>query len=229
MSNKQNRTSKAQIERRINKAILHIDRTSDTREIYFSDKGLRLIANSDFCIIETNFHRHVFNSILPSGRNMTWVYVNLLLDYANEYDCIAQDENGRGYYSYTLLLDTLKKKDETKYNIAWFLDLYFYNIFQPLYSLGDTEAEAFLVYESYMHNVARNHVIFSEHKEDVTSKSFVEEVTKELKRYLEGVDDKVIFPKLTDEERSKRAMDAMKENETEEILSNNGKEEEQNE
>ena len=53
-----------QLERRIRNAIVFIPKTKATQSIYFSDKGLRVIVDDSFAIIETGGHRHVFSSVL---------------------------------------------------------------------------------------------------------------------------------------------------------------------
>ena len=52
MNNKQSKKpTNAQLEKRLKCALLHIDKTKDTKSIYFDDKGLRLTINDDFALI----------------------------------------------------------------------------------------------------------------------------------------------------------------------------------
>lgn len=196
-----------QLQRRIDRAVLHIDRTKETQDIYFTDKGLRIVATEDRVVIETGYHQHVFMNFAQSGMSRPYIYTKTFLDIALKYkDDILAD----GGYVYKRLFDVLKdKKDKTEYNIAWYYDLWLYNIFQPLYSIGETKVESFLVYESYLHNIARNAVILSEKDNEVTNRGFVEKVCENELEYVKDMDEIVIFDKKTDEEVMRENIDAI--------------------
>lgn len=199
-----------QLERRLKNALLHIDKTRDTKSIYFDDKGLRLTANEDFAIIETSFHRHVFNSITSQGISRPYLYTQRFIEIALSNECLVKDEKGNITRSYNKLMSVLKEKeDKTEFNVCWYTDLWFNVIFHPLYGIGETEIESFLVYESYLHNLARNKIILSEKNEDITNKQFIEQIGKELVEFTKDVDEHVVFPKKTDEERKKEEIDAL--------------------
>ena len=199
-----------QLERRLKNALLHIDKTSDTKSIYFDDKGLRLTATEDFAIIETGFHRHIFNSITSQGISRPYLYTQRFIEIALSNDCLVKDEKGNITRSYNKLMSVLKEKeDKSEFNVCWYTDLWFNVIFHNLYSIGETEIESFLVYESYLHNLARNKIILSEKTEDITNKAFIEQIGKELMEFTKDVDEHVVFPKKTDEERKKEEIDAL--------------------
>ena len=205
----QKKQTNAQLERRIKRAVLHIDRTKDTDEIFFSDKGLRLIVNEDCCVIETGYHRHVFDRFTGAGGSRPYMYIKRFVEIALENDC--QTDDG---YSYAKLFEILKaKEDNTEYNICWFADKWMYNIFSPLYSIGESEAEAFLVYEDYMHNIARQSVILSEKTEDITNKAFIDKIFENEKEYTASIEEKVLFKKKSDEETVRENIDAIQEQE----------------
>ena len=210
----------AQLERRIKNATVHLDRTKDTKTIFFSDKGLRLTVdeNEGYAVIETGYHRHVFSSFTAAGVSRPFLYtarfVDIALAAAERYD-ITED----GGYSMKKLMEVLhEQEDRTEYNIAWYYDLYCYNIFAPLYSIDESEAGSFIVYEQYMHNVARNSFLLGEHKEDVTNKEFVDKILETEKSFLEGLDETVIIKGKTDEQRVEEEVAAIQEQETEEQL-----------
>lgn len=204
----------AQLTRRIQTAVLHIDRTKDTKEVRFIDKGLHLVVNEDYAIIETNFHRHVFDNITSSGVSRPYLYTQRFVEMALENDCAVE-----GGHSYAKLFDVLKNKEKKdEYNIAWYYDLFLNNIFAPLYSIGETVSESFLVYETYLHNIARTSVILSEKTEDMTNLQFFDKVIENMKSYVEGMAEHVVFEKKTDEERMKENIEALEANETEEFL-----------
>lgn len=209
----------AQLERQLKNALIHVDRTKDTQSIFFSDKGMRLTVNEDYALIATNYHTHVFQAVTSSGVSRPWLYTKRFVEIALENDCIVRDENGNDHYSYSKLMSILKEKeDRTEYNICWYIDLWFFNIFVPLYSIAETEASSFLVYESYMHNIARNEVILEEHKEPVTNKQFVEKVLELEKSFVAEIEERVVFEPLSDEERMKQESEALQEMETEQAM-----------
>lgn len=208
---KQKKPTNAQLQRRIALAVVHLDRTKNTQEIYWSDKGLRLVSDNDYCVIETGFHRHVFSDVTSAGISRPWLYTKRIVEIANEHleDCKTEDG-----YSFAKLLESLKaKEDKTEYNICVFVDWWLYNIFQPLYSIGESEVEQFLVYESYIHNIARNSVLLSEKTDGMTNKEFLSRVAEEKAKFLEDMDERVLFEKKTDEEVARENIEAIQEQE----------------
>lgn len=207
----QKKPTNAQLQRRIARAVIHLDRTKNTSEIYFSDKGLRLVSDNDYCVIETGFHRHVFSNVTSAGISRPWLYTKRIVEIANEHLEECKTEDG---YSFSKLLESLKaKEDKTEYNLCVFADWWLYNIFQPLYSIGESEVEQFLVYESYIHNIARNSVLLSEKTDGMTNKEFLSKVDEEKAKFLEGMDERVLFEKKTDEEVARENIEAIQEQE----------------
>lgn len=208
-----------QLQNRLRNAILHIDKTKDTQSVFFDDKGLRLTVNEDFAIISTAFHRHVFGALTSRGESRPYIYTRRFIEIALENDCMVKDENGNVTRSYIKLMEVLKQKEnQEEFRIAWYVDLWLNNIFHPLYGIGETEAESFLVYESYLHNIARNKIILSEKVEDITNKQFIERIGQELVEFTKGIDEHVVFPKKTDKERQQEEINALSEVETEKVI-----------
>ena len=212
----QKKPTNAQLQKRIANALIHIDKTKDTQIVFFSDKGLRLTVNEDVAIIATGFHRHVFNNFTNAGISRPYLYTKRVIEIANEN---LKDIELNGEYSFQLLLEVLKaKEDKSDYNIVTYYDWFVFNCFQPLYSIGESEVESFLVYEAYLHNIARQSVLLSEKKEDMTNKQFFDEVIKNIQNFIEGVDERVIFHKMTDEEMTQANIEALTQNEQEQAM-----------
>lgn len=210
----QKKETKAQLERRIKNAVIFIPKDKETKSIFFSDKGIRITVTNDTAIIETNYHRHVFANFTSFGVSRPYLYTKQLVSMANENDC--KDEDG---YSYQKLMNILKEKEDKKdYNLFWYIDKWLYNIFQPLYSIGESEAESFLVYESYIHNIARNSIVLSEKKNDITNKEFVKLVCDNIKEYSDELDERVLFAKKNDEELMQENIEAIQEQEQSEAM-----------
>lgn len=198
------KVTNAQLQRRIQNALVFVPRDKEYKEVFFSDRGLRLEVNTDTAVISTGFHRHVFHQYTNLGISRPWLYTKRLIEIANSNDCKTDDG-----YSFQKLLEVLKaKENRSEYNICMFVDWWLFNIFQPLYSIGETEAESFLVYESYLHNIARNAILLSEKNEDITNKQFVERVIENIKEYTDDMEEYVIFPKKSDEEVAKENIEA---------------------
>jgi len=212
----QKKPTNAQLQNRIANALIHIDRTKDTKSIFFSDKGLRLTTNEDYAIIATGFHRHVFDNFTSSGISRPYLYTKRVIEIASEN---LKDIEVDGGYSFQKLLEVLKaKEDKSDYNIVTYYEWFVFNCFQPLYSIGESEVESFLVYEAYLHNIARQAVLLSEKKEDMTNKQFFNEVIKNMQNFIEGVDERVIFHKMTDKEMAQANIEALTQNEQEQAM-----------
>lgn len=217
MSNKN--TTKGELERRMRNAIVLVPKTKDTVSVFFDDKVLKLTATDDFAVIETGFHRHVFNQLTPSGVSRPYLYTRRFIEIAIENDCVVYDAKGNQTRSYAKLMDVLKnKEDKTEYNLCWFVDLWLNNIFQPLYGIDETESAAFLIYDTYLHNIARSQVILSEKEKDITNIEFVNQEHELVNKFIDGMKEAVIFHKLTDKELQEREISALQENEQEKII-----------
>ena len=209
----------AQLERRFKNAILFIDKTKDTQSIFFDDKGLSLIVNEDFAIIGTGFHRHVFNNITAAGVSRPYLYTKRFIEIALANDCTVAKKDGGIIHSYAKLMRVLKdKEDKSEYNLCWYVDLWYNNLFAPLYSIGETSAETYLVYESYMHNVARNQVILSEKVNGMTNKQFIKETDDLVAKYISDMEEVEIFKPMTDDENVKAEIAALSEHQANETM-----------
>ena len=214
----------AQMQKRIQNAIVFVPKTKDTISIFFSDKGVRLVADNDGCVIETNYHRHVYSNITSAGVSRPYLYTKRVIEIASDKHTLEEitvkdkDDNFVGY-SFQRLLDVLKEKeDKSEYNIVTYYDWFLFNIFQPLYGIGETEIESFLVYEDYIHNIARNAILLSEKTEDMTNKQFIQKVFDNMKEFTDNLTENILFPKKTDEERMKEEIEAIAQNEQEQAM-----------
>lgn len=213
MDNKKKPTN-AQLLKRIANAVVHVDKTKDTKSIYFSDKGLRLTVNEDFAVIETGYHRHVFNNFTSNGVCRPYLYTKRMIEISSENDCVSKDG-----YSYQRLMQVLKeKKDQSEYNVATYYDWWLMNVFAPLFSIGETEAECFLVYMDYMHNLARNSIFLEEHKDGLTNKQFIEKWIDLIRDFTKGIEEHEIFVAKTDEQVLQENIDAIQQDENEKVM-----------
>jgi hypothetical protein len=206
----------AQLQKRIENAIVFVPKTKDTISIFFSDKGVRLVTDADGCVIETNYHRHVYSNITSAGVSRPYLYTKRIIEIANNNLDAIKTESG---YSYQRLIDVLKEKeDKSEYNIVVYYEWFLFNIFQPLYGIGETEIESFLVYEDYLHNIARNAILLSEKTEDITNKQFIQKVIESIKEFTNELEERVLFPKKTDEQVMQEEIEAIQEQENEQAV-----------
>lgn len=205
--------TKAQIERKIQNAIVFVPKDKDTQTIFFSDKGLRLTTTADTAIIETGYHRHVFSYFTASGVSRPYLYVKLLIDLANEHNCKVEDG-----YSFERLKDVLKEKNDNNYPVVTYIGWWLFNIFQPLYTIGETEIESFLVYESFIHNISCQSIILSEAEKDVTNKEFIDKVINSIKDLSSNIEERLLIVKHSDDDIIKENVEAIQEQELNDFI-----------
>lgn len=213
MENK--KTTKAQIQRRIENAIVFVPKTKDTQSIFFSDKGVRLTVTEDKAIIATGYHQHIFDAYNMSGMSRPYLYTRRVVEIATENDCEIKDEKGNSTgYSLSALLEILKtKEDKTEYNMIYYYEWWLLNIFSPLYGIGETAAETFITYFEYVCNIAKNAILLSEKTEDMTNKAFIDKFVENVKEFTKYMTEDVVFPKKSDEEVMQENIEAAQEQE----------------
>ena len=217
MENK--KLSNGQLQKRIKNALVFVPRDKDYKCVFFDDKMIRLEVTEDFCVISTGYHQHVFQAHnynnTDNGYSRPYLYTRRVVECALENDC----KHDNGTYTYEHFLDVLKqKKDKSDYNVALYYSWWLFNIFAPLYQIGENMVETFTTYEAYMHNIARSSILLSEKTEDMTNKQFVNNIMDKEKTFLDGVDEYVLFPKMTDEDLQKKEMEAIQEVETNNVM-----------
>lgn len=220
MNEQKKKVTRGQYKRKIDTAVVFIPKDKETQSMFFSDKGVRLTVTADTAVIATGFHRHVFDSITSAGISRPYLYTKRIIEIANENLTLIATEQG---YSYQRLIDVLKEKDDkSEYNIAVYYDWFLFNIFQPLYGIGETNVESFLVYEDYVHNIARNMIILAEKTEDITNVNFIDKIIENMKSLTSTLEENVLIPRKSDEEYTQEAIDAIREQETNEAVEAQG-------
>ena len=206
----------AQLQKRLERAVLHLDRTKNTQSIYWSDKGCRLTVDDDYAIIAFGYSQTVYNNFTAAGVSRPYLYTKRIIEIANENIKEIEVDGG---YSYQRLLDVLKEKeDKSEYNIVTYFSWFLQNLFSPQYGIAEDEISSFLVYEDYIHNIAKNSVLLSEHKEDVTNKQFIESVIANIREFTDGLEESVLLHKMTDEEMAQANIEALTQNEQEQAM-----------
>jgi hypothetical protein len=209
----QKKETRAQLERRVKQALVFVPKDKDYNSIFFTDKGVRLEVTQDSAVISTYYHRHVFSNITSQGLSRPWLYTKRVIEIA------LANLNVESDYSYQHLLDTLKaKEDQSEYNICVYYDWFLFNIFQPLYGIAEDTLSSFLVYEDYIHNIARNTILLAEKTEDITNKGFIDKVVEQIKSFTENLTEDVIIKKKSDDEMLQEEISAIQEQEQEQAM-----------
>ena len=79
-------------------------------------------------------------------------------------------------------------------------------------------AESFIVYEQYIHNIARNQTILSEKAEGMTNKEYINGIIELIHKFTDDLDEQVMYPKKSEEEKNAENADAMQQHEQEKAI-----------
>lgn len=206
----------AQLQKRLERAVLHLDRTKSTQSIYWSDKGCRLTADDDYAVIAFGYSQTVFNNYNMSGVSRPWLYTKRVIEIANEN---IKDIEVDGGYSYQRLLDVLKEKeDKSEYNIVTYFSWFLQNLFSPQFGIAEDEVSSFLVYEDYIHNIAKNYILLDVRNEDLTNKQFIDKMVANIKTFTDNLEESILLHKKTDEEIMKEEIEAIQQTEQEQAM-----------
>lgn len=201
----------AQLQRRMQTAIVFVPKDKQTIDIYFSDKGLRLTVTDEKAIISFAYSQTVYENWTTSGVSRPYLYTKRVIEITNEHLEEIKTDNG---YSFQRLLDVLnKKEDKAEYNIVTYYDWFIFNLFQPQFGIAEDEVSSFLVYEDYVHNIARNAILLGERNVDVTNKQFFDMVIERMKEFVGDLEESVLLHKKSDEEVMKENIEAAQEQE----------------
>lgn len=198
--------TKLQLEKSIHNAVVFIPKDKETTSIFFSDKGLRLTTTKDHVVIETTWHRHVYENITSAGVSRPFLYTRRVIELASSNDC--QTHEG---YSFAKLLEVLKEKDEYNYNMVVYYEWWIALLHSNLYTIGEDMLSCWLVYFKYVAMLSTASIMFREHKTDLTNKQFVELFKKEIDTLMDGLDENIVIHALSDEERAKKEVEAIQE------------------
>lgn len=214
----QKKETRATIERKIKNAVVFVPKDKNTESIFFSDKGVRLTVTMDSAVIAFGYSQTIYSNFTAAGISRPYLYTKRVIEIANE-TAITKSIKDNGGYSFQRLLEVLKaKEDKSEYNIVTYYEWFLHNLFNPQFGIAEDEVSSFLVYEDYIHNIAKNSVLLSEHKEDVTNKQFIDSVIANIREFTNGLEESVLLRKKTDDELMKDNMEAVQEQEQEQAL-----------
>lgn len=212
----QKKETRATIERKIKNAIVFIPKDKDTTGIFFSDKGVRLTVTMNSAVIAFGYSQTIYSNFTAAGISRPYLYTKRIIEIANEN---LKDIEVDGGYSFQRLLDVLKdKEDKAEYNIVTYFSWFLQNLFSPQYGIAEDEVSSFLVYEDYIHNIAKNSVLLDVRNEDLTNKQFIDKVIANIKEFTDNLEESVLLHKKSDEEIAKEEMEAVMATEQEQAM-----------
>ena len=211
----------AQLERRLEKAVLHIDRTRDTKEVYFSDRGVRIIVTPDEAIIATLFHNHVFHRMTSNGVSKPYEYTNSVIDIALSLGD-AIEVKGVGL-SFNKMVDLLENDVEktTERLIVWLWDKWVMNIMMPLYDIDSNSGSSFITFLKFLCNIAHQDIILGENTQGMTTKGYIKTFMEKIEEFTKDLEDNEIWPAMSEDEKVEKEMEAIFEHETQETIRQN--------
>ena len=106
-----------------------------------------------------------------------------------------------------------EKEDKAEYNIVTYYDWFIFNLFQPQFGIAEDDVSSFLVYEDYIHNIAKNSILLDVRNEDLTNKQFIDKMIANIKEFTDNLEESVLLHKKTDEEVMKENIEATQEQE----------------
>ena len=222
MEQKKKSPTKGQLEMRIKNAVVFIPRDKEAQSIAFVDKGVKLTTTMDYCVVAFGYSQLVYDCFNSAGVSRPYLYTKRVIEIANEnLEAITiKDKKGNVVgYSFQKLLEVLKaKENKSEYNIVTYYSWFLFNAFQPMFGIGEDEVSSFLVYEDYLHNIARNAILLSEKTEDMTNKQFLDEMMGNILDFTRDMDVHVLFHKKSDEEVMKENIEAMAATEHEQMM-----------
>lgn len=211
MEKKTTKPTNAQLQKRIKNAIVFVPKDKETISIFFGDKGVRLTITMDSAVIAFGYSQTIYSNFTAAGISRPYLYTKRIIEIANEN---LKDIEVDGGYSYQRLLDVLnEKEDKAEYNIVTFYDWFVFNLFQPQFGIAEDEVSSFLVYEDYIHNIAKNSVLLDVRNEDLTNKQFIDKMIANIKDFTDNLEESVLLHKKTDEEIAKENIEAEQEQE----------------
>lgn len=212
----QKKETRATIERKIKNAVVFVPKDKGTISIFFSDKGVRLTATMDNAVVAFGYSQTIYSNFTAAGISRPYLYTKRIIEIANEN---LKDIEVDGGYSYQRLLDVLnEKEDKSEYNIVTYFSWFLQNLFSPQFGIAEDEVSSFLVYEDYIHDIAKNSVLLSERNEDLTNKQFIDKVIANIKDFTDNLEESILLHKKSDEEVMRENMEAIQEQENEQAM-----------
>lgn len=206
--------TKEQLQRRLDKAVLHIDRTKEFKSCYFADRGLRITVEEDVALVGRQSYVLMFEKVVAGGYSRIYMLLSNMVDMANRYDCTAKDAKGEQYMSYYKLREILSGDAGAKidYNVFVIFTAWFDVLQSTLFLSPESPEEMFALNGIYALNTIVHGAVSKPYEKDMTSNELWGEIQKDISEYVGSMgDDYVVLKHKTDEEKEKELSEVLNE------------------
>lgn len=213
----------AQLQRRIDTAIIHMERTKDTKEVFFDDRNIRVVVNENMALLSNGVYCTTFQRYFFGGESNQYACLALLVECANKYDdkIITQDKKGNKFRSFSLLSKVMQEENDKDYTWILVLSWYIY-IFEANIALAPredfTNAVFYNLYEKYAHSAVSLEQYMKEHKDGMTNKEYFKAIADKLLAVANDMNEDKMFEPMSDEERMKKELEALQNDADEKVM-----------
>lgn len=144
----QKKATRAQLQKKIDNAQIFIEKSQ--KSIYFGDIGTGIYICKDDVIVRTNFHSHIWRKITNSNFSFPCMFLEQLVDIANEHIKDIEDKNPKGeiYYSFGKL-KSINTLTEEEHEIVIRVYMFLYSINSTIFSIGYDDISCSLLLINY--------------------------------------------------------------------------------
>lgn len=218
MEQKKTKPTNAQLQKRISRAVVHIDRTKDTKEVFFDDRGIRIVISDERAIISQLSFMMTFDEIVSGGYSRNYMVLNRIVEMVDEYDCVVVNEKGEKSVSFWKLYDSVKNSTkeghEADNGIITKFIIWFGVMQSSMFMLSERTDFTFALGTQYAMNSIISGSISKFYEKDMTNKELLAEIAKEFDTYRDSVKEEfVVMKKETKEDRKQAIANAIQEQE----------------
>lgn len=220
---KEKKPTRAQIESKVKNALVFVPRDKEYKEIYFSDRGLRLAITSDYAIVGRLSFQFVFNRVVPNGYSVNYIIIEKIIEMAEEYGCITKNDEGEEIYSYWTLFDNIstsgKEGATIDLSIFCMFSIWINTQQHTLFGMSDNMRDSFTLQAIHDVNTLIYGVMSKPYEKDMSNKDLFVELQSALIEYIADIKDEYeVLKKETEEEKQLALADALSKGEDEKFV-----------
>lgn len=211
----------AQLQKRLKNAVLHIDKTKAYRAVMFADRNIKIEIEEDVAIISRLSYRMCFEKVVASGYSRVYLILANVVDMAQRYDCIRENEKIGKFTSYWKLWDAVREKETQQgdLGVLTIFSVWFDVLQSTLFLCPEQADETFALNTIYVLNTYVHGVLAKPYDKDMTNKELMVEISNEVNEYIAQMGDEyVVLRKETKEEQEQATADALAEEQMEQAL-----------
>lgn len=164
----QKKATRAQLEKRIDNALLIVDKGKEFKSIYLGDIGIGVYITKDYAIMTSNFHQHIWNKFNRQGYNKPYIYLDQFVNLANEHINEIGDKNIEDELFYSMrkliAISTLSESEKILIGMVY---RFIYVANSGIYAIGNENIENTNLLLQYSCWLSYSNVFFEIKDEDV--------------------------------------------------------------